>query len=84
MTLFGKLKDLGIYRYRGKRAGIYRSLHSESTQHPSFNNTRLCMTGHEKPHLHNDVNISRLYHVAVLPSVLLCNVRAIANKIDEL
>ena len=48
MTLFGKLKELGIYRYRGKRAGRYRSLH------------------------------------AVLPSVLLCNVRAIANKIDEL
>lgn len=29
-------------------------------------------------------NISRSYRVAVLPSVLLCNVRAIANKIDEL
>ena len=42
------------------------------------------MTGHEKLHLHNDVNISRLYRVAVLPSVLLCNVRAIADKIDEL
>ena len=76
MTLFGKLKDLGIYRYRGKRAGRYRSLHSESNQHSSFNNTRLCMTSHEKPHLHNDVNISRSYRVAVLPSVLLCNVRA--------
>ena len=84
MTLFGKLKDLGIYRYRGKRAGRYRSLHSESNQHSSFNNTRLCMTGHKKLHLHNDVNISRSYRVAVLPSVLLCNVRAIANKIDEL
>ena len=42
------------------------------------------MTGHEKLHLHNDVNISRSYRIAVLPSVLLCNVRAIANKIDEL
>lgn len=29
-------------------------------------------------------NISRSYRVAVLPSALLCNVRAIANKIDEL
>ena len=42
------------------------------------------MTDHEKPDLHNDVNMSRSYRVAVLPSVLLCNVRAIANKIDEL
>ena len=42
------------------------------------------MTGHEKPDLHNHVNISRSYRVAVLLSVLLCNVRAIANKIDEL
>ena len=78
------LKELGIYRYRGKRAGRYRSLYSESNQRSLFNNTGLCMTGHEKPDLHNDVNISRSHHAAVLPSVLLCNVRAIANKIDEL
>ena len=84
MTLFGKPKDFGIYRYRGKRAGRYRSLHSGSNQHSSFNNTRLCITGHEEPDLYNDVKTSRSYRVAVLPSVLLCNVRAIANKIDEL
>ena len=84
MTLFGKLKDFGIYRYRGKRAGRYRSLHSGSNQHSSFNNTRLCITGHEEPDLHNHVNTSRSYRVAVLPSVLLCNVPAITNKIDEL
>ena len=41
-------------------------------------------TGHEKPDLHNDAKISRSHRAAVLPSVLLCNVRAIANKIDEL